>query len=276
MSWLAPPVRMTRPRGSAAKGEAASRSRTISRISSTRGLMMRVSAARDTDPRRFAFIPTERRHLDHIPLVRSPGQYTAIERLDSLGIVHAGVEAAGDVEGDVAAAERESVGVDEAAVREYRQRGGAGAHVDHRGAEIGLVVGERREARHIGAGDQRLDREMAALDREHQVAHRRHVGGHDVHVDAEARRQHAARIAHAADARRACSRSGANAARRGRRGPNAGCRRRARGRCPCRRCDRSGSSTADVRCSLAIRPDDIETMTDSTWHLALRSARSTA
>ena len=49
VSWLAPPVSTTRPRGSAANGEAAKRSRTISRISSTRGLMMRTSDARETN-----------------------------------------------------------------------------------------------------------------------------------------------------------------------------------------------------------------------------------
>ena len=51
---------------------------------------------------------------------------------------------------------------------------------------------------HIGAGHHRLDVEMAALDREHQVARGRSVGGHDVHVDAELARQHAARVADAA------------------------------------------------------------------------------
>ena len=41
---------------------------------------------------------------------------------------------------------------------------------------------------------------MAALDRQHQVARRGDVGGDHVHVDAEARAEHAARIADAVDA----------------------------------------------------------------------------
>ncbi len=190
--------------------------------------------------------------------------------------MHVRVEAARDVKGDVAAAQRKSVGMDEAAVREYRERGGAGAHVDDGGAEIGLVVGERREARHVGTGDQGFDEEMAALDREHQVAGRRHVGGDDMHVDAETRRQHAARIAHAAGVVE-------GVADRQRMQHDAALA----GRLPAAGSQHAGNVlVGDVRAlegdfarvssSLAIRPADIERMTDSTWHLALRSARSTA
>jgi hypothetical protein len=98
----------------------------------------------------------------------------------------------------VPAAEAETIGMNEAAGREHRHGGRAGPHVDHGGAEIGLVVGQRGEPGHIRAGHHRLDVEMAALDREHQVARGRSVGGHDVHVDAELARQHAARVADAA------------------------------------------------------------------------------
>ena len=58
-------------------------------------------------------------------------EHAAIERLDSLGIGDAGVQAARQVHGDVVAAEREAVGMDEAAAGEHRDGGGAGAHVDH-------------------------------------------------------------------------------------------------------------------------------------------------
>ena len=51
----------------------------------------------------------------------------------------------------------------------------AGAHIDDDGAELGLVVGEHRKARGIGPRDHRLDIEMAALDREHQIARRRDI-----------------------------------------------------------------------------------------------------
>ena len=56
VSWLAPPVSTTVPRGSAANGDAASRSRTISRISSTRGRMMRTSVSAGDDLRRLALV----------------------------------------------------------------------------------------------------------------------------------------------------------------------------------------------------------------------------
>ena len=121
VSWLAPPVRTTRPRGSAANGEVASRSRTISRISSTRGLMMRDELRARNELRGLALVVVDRRHRDHVALVRCAGEHAAVERLDSLGIGDAGVEAAGEVHGDVAAAEREAVGMDEAAGGEHRR-----------------------------------------------------------------------------------------------------------------------------------------------------------
>ena len=75
--------------------------------------------------------------------------------------------------------------VHEAAAGEHRDRGRAGAHVDHGGAEIGFVVGQHGKAGDIGARHHRLDDEMAALDREHQIARRGDVGRRHVHVDAE-------------------------------------------------------------------------------------------
>ena len=147
VSWLAPPVRMTRPRGSAANGEAVSRSRTISRISSTRGLMICTSVARDTNCGGSRSSPAARGKRDHVALVHAAGQHTAIERLDSLGVIKAGRQSARQIHGDVIAAEREAVGMDEPAAGEHRDGGGAGAHIDHRGADIGLVVGQRRQRR---------------------------------------------------------------------------------------------------------------------------------
>ncbi len=85
----------------------------------------------------------------------------------------------------------------EAAAGEHRQGRGAGAEIDAGGAEIGLVVGEAGEPGDIGRGHHGLDRDMAALDREHQIAHGGDVGGDHVHVDAEAMAEHAARLADA-------------------------------------------------------------------------------
>ena len=78
----------------------------------------------------------------------------------------------------------------------------AAAEVDAGAAELGLVVDERRQAAGIGRGDDGLDREMAAVDAELEIAERRRVGGDDVHVDAEALADHAARIGDAAIGRR--------------------------------------------------------------------------
>ena len=66
--------------------------------------------------------------------------------------------------------------------------------IDDGDAHLGLVVDERRKARGVGRRDHRLDAEMAALDREHEVARRRGLGGDDMEVDAEALADHAARL----------------------------------------------------------------------------------
>ena len=113
------------------------------------------------------------------------------------------------------AAECKAVRMDEVLAAEHGDRGRARAHVDHRGAEVGFVVGKHGEPRHIGACHHRLDIEVAALDAQHQVARDRDVGGDDVHVDAELARQHPARIAdavgvvdHVADRQRVQHRAG--------------------------------------------------------------------
>src|ERR1700692_2140384 len=62
--------------------------------------------------RRFPLIVPDRRYGDHIALVRPAGEHTAIQRLDSLGVGDARIEAAGQIRGHVPAAQREAVGVD--------------------------------------------------------------------------------------------------------------------------------------------------------------------
>ena len=96
------------------------------------------------------------------------------------------------------AAEREAVAVNEAAAGEDGDGGGAGAHVDQGGAEIGLVVGEHRQSGRVRTRRHGADIDVAALDRIHQVARHRHVNGHHMHIDTEAAPEHAARIADAA------------------------------------------------------------------------------
>src|SRR5215475_10245118 len=153
--------------------------------------------ARD-EMRCLALVIVHRRHRNHVAFVGSAREHAAIERLDALGIGDACIEAAGEIHGHVPAAEREAVGMDETPAGKHRDGRGTGADLDQRGAEIELVVGQRRERRYIGARHHRLDVEMTALDREHQIAGGRDVRGHDVHVDAELAREHAAGIADAA------------------------------------------------------------------------------
>ena len=96
------------------------------------------------------------------------------------------------------AADGDGVDMDAIAAVEDGDRGGAAAEIDQRAAELGLVVDEHRQAAGIGRGDQRLDREMAAVDAELEIAERRRVGGDHVHVDAEPLAEHAARVGDAA------------------------------------------------------------------------------
>ena len=96
------------------------------------------------------------------------------------------------------AADRDRVGMHELAFGEDRDRGRAAAHVDAGRAELHLVVDQRRKPAGIGRRDHALDRQMAAVDAELEIAQRRGVGGHHMHVDAERVADHAARIADAA------------------------------------------------------------------------------
>src|SRR5271169_784137 len=149
--------------------------------------------------RLLALVVAQRRHRDHVTLVRPPVQHSAIKRFDSLGVRHAGVESARDIHGDVMAAEGETLDVNQPPTQEGRHGGGSGAHIDHGRAKIGLVVGQNGEAGHIGARHHGFDLKMAALDREHQVPRRGDIRRGDVHVDAEPGTQHAARVADAFD-----------------------------------------------------------------------------
>ena len=58
---------------------------------------------------------------------------------------------------DVDAADRDRVDMDEPPAGEHADRGRAAAEIDHRRAELGLVVDQRREARRVGRGHHRLD-----------------------------------------------------------------------------------------------------------------------
>ena len=75
-----------------------------------------------------------------------------MQRLDPFRIRDLGGEAAGEVHGDVIAAERKPVGMDEAPLREHRDRGGARADIDDGSTKIGFVVGQRAQPGRVRRG----------------------------------------------------------------------------------------------------------------------------
>ena len=129
---------------------------------------------------------------------------------------------------------------------------------------------------HVRRRDHRLDADMAALDQQREIARGRDVGGHHMHVDAEPARRPCRADRGCRGSRRARSRSAANAAPRGLRAPNDGCRRRARARCRHRSTVGVFMCTVAANSSLAVRPAVIGSTTLSTCTPAARSAWSTA
>ncbi len=79
---------------------------------------------------------------NHVAFVQATSKNTAIERLDSLGVIKPGGQAAGQIHGDVVAAQRKPIGVNKAAIGEYCHRGGACTNIDDCGAYVSLVVGQ--------------------------------------------------------------------------------------------------------------------------------------
>ncbi len=215
--------------------------------------------------RRLALVVVDRRHRDHVALIAMPpDEHTAIERLDSLGVGDAGVEAARDVHGDVVAAEREAVGVHEVAAGEHRQRGGAGAHVDHGGAEIGLVVGQHRQGRrHRASPPWPRRRDGSARSRASGCAPPRRRRSSRCMSTPKRRAEHAARIADAALAVERIAdrqRMQHGAARRAPNGWLPAASTRAMSRSDT---DGPATSTDAAKSSLPRRPADTDTMTDS-------------
>ena len=244
-SWHAPPVRMTCPRGSAAIGGSGEpvahhfKDFLDARLDDVHQRRARYEL------RLLALVVAQRRHRDHVALVRTPGQHSAIKRLDSLGVGDAGVEPAGDVHGDVVAAQRETVEMNEPSAEErppswwcrrpYRRR---------RCRDRPRRRRARRGRRHRGTRPWPRPRGGSVRPRASDCGRRRCRWWRHA-----CRRRSASRACRADRGRRrrrrSNSRPAANAARRGRRAANGGCRRRARGRyrrpirrsrrCRCRR-----------------------------------------
>jgi hypothetical protein len=134
------------------------------------------------------------RHGNRVPLVEAREDRRPVLDLEPLGVRDAGGKPPRDVHGDVVPADRDGVRVNDLAAPEHPDAGGAAAEVDHDRAHLRLVVHERREAGGIGGGDHRLDVEVAALHREHEVARRGGLRGDDVKVDAELVADHPERV----------------------------------------------------------------------------------
>src|SRR3984893_10950736 len=109
-----------------------------------------------------------------------------------------GGEPAGDVIGDVHAADRDIIGKNHIAVEKHADRRRSAAHVDNGDAETDLVLHEAGEPRGVGTDDERLDLEMRAYNRGGVVAHACCPRRHHVHIDPEPLAEHAPRITDAA------------------------------------------------------------------------------
>ena len=80
-------------------------------------------------------------------------QRGAVHRLQPLGVLDAGRQAARDVGGDVLAADGDGIDMDELASAKDGDRRRAAADVDAGAAELGLVVDEHRKPAGIGRRD---------------------------------------------------------------------------------------------------------------------------
>ena len=209
----------------------------------------------DADQQRFRrrgwparFFLADLRHVDDLALVGGVGDGAAVQRLHPLGMRQRRRQAARDVVGHVAAADRHAVGVDHLAVEEDGDGRGAAAHVDHGDAELHLVLDQGGEAGGVGRDDEALDVQVAARDAGRRgCATAPAAGGDDVHAGRRACRRTCRAGRGCRGCRRSSSRPGWSGSAPGRRCPGTGApgpapgahrRRRPRGR-------RSATSTLD-------------------------------
>ncbi len=86
------------------------------------------------------------------------------------------------------------------AVAEHRHRGRAAAHVDADGAQVHLVVFQRRQGRGEGRGHHAVELQVHQLQAVAERLERALADGHHQQVQAQAAAEHVARVAHAAGA----------------------------------------------------------------------------
>src|SRR5271170_710325 len=135
---------------------------------------------------------------DGLAVVGRRSDAGAVKRLQAFGVADRDVEAARDVPGHMDAAEGDRVDMDQPPAGEYADRGRAAAEIDHRGAELRLVVDQRRQAGGVGRRHHRLDPQVAALDHQHQVARRGRIARREVKIDPEFGPDHALGIVNVA------------------------------------------------------------------------------
>ncbi len=154
-SWLAPPVSTTRLPASRASPAASSRARTISNVSSSRGRMILTTSLRGTRWM-LVLLLAHQRDRQHLALVVRARLRVAVQRLQPFRMRNGRGQHAGDVVGHVPAADRQMRRVQQLALAEHRHPGRAAAHVDHGGAELALVLDQRREPGRHRRADQLL------------------------------------------------------------------------------------------------------------------------
>ena len=127
----------------------------------------------------------DERDGQHLALVVRAALGVAVEGFQPLGVGDGGGEQAGDVVGDVDAAERDLRGVDDVALAEDGDVGRAAAHVDDGRAEFAFVVDQDGQAGGHGGADEVGDVELAPFDGDDEVAQRRRPGVYGVQADGE-------------------------------------------------------------------------------------------
>ena len=134
------------------------------------------------------------RHLDHVVVAHRARERGAEALLELLGFLRRRAQPGRDVVGQVAAAEAEHRGVAHRAAVVDDEVGRAAADVDHRDAEIALLVGEHRVRRRERREHDLRDLEAAALAALDDVLHGGRRGGQHVHARLEAHARHALRL----------------------------------------------------------------------------------
>src|SRR5579875_1998605 len=134
-------------------------------------------------------------HRDRLAFVSERCQACAIQRLQTFGVCERHAKAACNIHCDMIAANGKTIDMNEMAAGKYADCRRSRAHVDQSGTKLGLVIGQGCKAGRVGRRNHRIDRQMAAFNREDQIACRRGVAAQYMHFGAKFLANHAPRIA---------------------------------------------------------------------------------